>query len=104
MRRARAMSRRGVWFFVSLVVGLAALAGEGCHAHVQAEPALFKAAPFSPIAVGTQPLDIALADLNMGGTTSSLGTYGLKQLGCSTALHQTKVTEENNEASTRNES
>ncbi len=30
--------------------------------------------------------------------------YGLKQLGCSTALHQTKVTEENNEASTRNES
>ena len=68
MRRARAISRKGVWFFVSLAVGLAALAGEGCRAHIQAEPALFKAAPFSPIAVGTQPLDIALADLNDDGS------------------------------------
>ncbi len=62
------MISKGVWFFISLVIGLAAPAGQVCHAYVQAEPALFKAAPSSPIAVGTQPLDIALADLNDDGS------------------------------------
>ena len=61
-------TRKGVWSLVFLAGGLASPVGERCHAHVQTKPALFKAASFSPIAVGTQPLDIALADFNDDGS------------------------------------
>lgn len=66
--RTRAMTPRDIWFVLVLAVGLATPASEGGHPHVRAEPDLFKAAPSSPIAVGTQPLDIALADLNDDGS------------------------------------
>ncbi len=66
--RTRTTTRRGVWFFTSLAAGLVAPTSQGCHAHVQAEPALFKTASYSPIVVGTRPLDIALADLNDDGS------------------------------------